>query len=173
MARIARVEEDVSGQYEQLGEDFTSGGERKVQAMANAEVALVLAEKRQRDPAKDYNKNKAFLASEDYTNRVAQFRDKDAVTEVRAVLEKKEFTEVSRPRTRRARPPASSPPPAASRRRRSAQFEMAQLANLCPQDIQEAKTLIPTLENMSDRNLDDSQLSEVLDQLQQLQSYGN
>ena len=31
--------------------------------------------------------------------------------------------------------------------------------------------LIPTLENMSDRNLDDSQLSEVLDQLQQLQSY--
>ena len=169
MARIARVEEDVSGQYEQLGEDFTSGGERKVQAMANAEVALVLAEKRQRDPQKDYNKNKAFLASEDYTNRVAQFRDKDAVTEVRAVLEKKEFTEVSR--TRRARPPASSPPPAASRRRRSAQFEMAQLANLCPQDIQEAKMLIPTLENMSDRNLDDSQLSEVLDQLQQLQSY--
>ena len=50
---------------------------------------------------------------------------------------------------------------------------MAQLANLCPQDIQEAKTLIPTLENMSDRNLDDSQLSEVLDQIQQLQSYNS
>ena len=168
MARIARVEEDVSGQHEVLGEDFTAGGERQVKAMANAEVALVLAEKRLRDPEKDYNKNKAYLASEDYTSRVSQFRDKEAVTEVRALLEKKEFTEVSRPRTRRARPP---PPPAASRRRRCAQFEMAQLANLCPQDIQEAKMLIPTLENMSDRNLDDSQLSEVLDQLQQLQSY--
>ena len=104
MARIARVEEDVSGQHEVLGEDFTAGGERQVKAMANAEVALVLAEKRLRDPEKDYNKNKAYLASEDYTSRVSQFRDKEAVTEVRALLEKKEFTEVSRPRT-----PASSP----------------------------------------------------------------
>ena len=46
MARIARVEEDVSGQHQILGEDYTAGGERQVKAMANAEVALVLAEKR-------------------------------------------------------------------------------------------------------------------------------
>ena len=120
MARIARVEEDVSGQHEVLGEDFTAGGERQVKAMANAEVALVLAEKRLRDPDKDYNKNKAYLASEDYTSRVSQFRDKEAVTEVRALLEKKEFTEVSRPR---ARPPRRlRPPPHAAAAARSSRW---------------------------------------------------
>ena len=82
-------------------------------------VALVLAEKRLRDPDKDYNKNKAYLASEDYTSRVSQFRDKEAVTEVRALLEKKEFTEVSRPRLRSAR---ARPPPHAAAAPRSSRW---------------------------------------------------
>lgn len=41
---------------------------------------------------------------------------------------------------------------------------MAQIGNLCPQDVQEAKALIPSLD-MPGRDLDQSALAEVLEQV--------
>ena len=43
-------------------------------------------------------------------------------------------------------------------------FEVAQIGNLCPQDAQEAKALIPSLD-MPDRQLDNAQLTELLNQV--------
>ena len=53
-----------------------------------------------------------------------------------------------------------------------APFEVAQLGNLCPQDAQEAKALVPSLA-MPDREIDNSQLTELLEQLNShTQQYG-
>lgn len=43
-------------------------------------------------------------------------------------------------------------------------FEVAQLGNLCPEDAQEARVLIPSLD-MPGRDIDNAQLTEILDQL--------
>ena len=43
-------------------------------------------------------------------------------------------------------------------------FEVAQLGNLCPEDAQEARALIPSLD-MPGRQIDNAQLNEVLAQL--------
>ena len=50
-------------------------------------------------------------------------------------------------------------------------FEVAQLGNLCPQDAQEAKALIPSLE-MTGRDIDNAQLTEILEQLNSFRQYG-
>ena len=51
-----------------------------------------------------------------------------------------------------------------------APFEVAQLGNLCPGDAQEAKALIPSLA-MADREIDNSQLTELLEQLNSFKQY--
>lgn len=49
-------------------------------------------------------------------------------------------------------------------------FEVAQLANLCPQDAQEAKALVPSLA-MPGREMENHKLNELLDQLNQFKQY--
>jgi len=49
-------------------------------------------------------------------------------------------------------------------------FEVAQLGNLCPQDAQEARALIPSLD-MAGRDIDNAQLAEVLEQLNSFKQY--
>lgn len=49
-------------------------------------------------------------------------------------------------------------------------FEVAQLGNLCPQDAQEARALIPSLD-MPGRDIDNAQLTEVLEQLNANRQY--
>lgn len=51
-------------------------------------------------------------------------------------------------------------------------FEVAQLGNLCPQDPQEARALVPSLD-MPGRDLDNALLAEVLDQLSSYKQYGS
>ena len=43
-------------------------------------------------------------------------------------------------------------------------FEVAQLGNLCPENAQEAKALVPSL-SIDGRDIDNQQLSELLAQL--------
>jgi hypothetical protein len=50
-------------------------------------------------------------------------------------------------------------------------FEVAQLGNLCPGDAQEAKALIPSLA-MPDRDIDNTRLTELLEQLNSFKQYG-
>ena len=76
-------------------------------------------------------------------NTVKQFRDREVVSQVRRDLEKH---------------PGLDP------------FEVAQLGNLCPQDAQEARTLIPSLD-MPGRDVDNAQLTEILEQLNSFRQY--
>ena len=118
----------------ELGEDFHGVTMR---ALTHSEVAYVLAEKRAREPEKKYSK--AFLAAEAHTSRVAQFKEKATVVQVRLDLEKTPFSE----------------------------FEQAQLADLCPEDVREAKTLVQSLVHVKDRDPDDAQLVRALGSLHQ------
>jgi DNA-directed RNA polymerase II subunit RPB4 len=49
-------------------------------------------------------------------------------------------------------------------------FEKAQLGNLCPEDAQEARALVPSL-NMEGRSIDNTELTELLQQLAQHRQY--
>ena len=49
-------------------------------------------------------------------------------------------------------------------------FEVAQLGNLTPQDAQEARALVPSLD-MSGRDIDNAQLTEILEQLNSFKQY--
>ena len=48
---------------------------------------------------------------------------------------------------------------------------MAQLGNLCPNDAHEAKALVPSLA-MPGREIDNTLLTELLDQLNSFKQYG-
>ena len=51
-------------------------------------------------------------------------------------------------------------------------FEVAQLGNLCPQDPQEARALIPSLDMPGrDQDVDNAQLAEILEQLNSYKQY--
>ena len=50
-------------------------------------------------------------------------------------------------------------------------FEVAQLGNLTPEDAQEAKALVPSLDNMPGRNIDDSALTELLKQIAEYKQF--
>ena len=50
-------------------------------------------------------------------------------------------------------------------------FEVAQLANLCPEDVEEARALIPSL-GMADRRGGAVDFVQLADALQQIEAYG-
>eukprot|EP00312_Isochrysidales_sp_CCMP1244_P005180 CAMPEP_0196690450 /NCGR_PEP_ID=MMETSP1090-20130531/19904_1 /TAXON_ID=37098 /ORGANISM="Isochrysis sp, Strain CCMP1244" /LENGTH=180 /DNA_ID=CAMNT_0042029551 /DNA_START=38 /DNA_END=578 /DNA_ORIENTATION=- len=106
--------------------------------LLNSEVALILEHKLQASNAKGQTPGTNFVKAFEYVNRVKQFRTKEVMARVRTELEKQPIAE----------------------------FEVAQLGNLCPEDADEAKALIaslalPTLEGMA-RDIDSAQLTEVL-----------
>ena len=84
-----------------------------------------------------------FLKAYEYVNTVKMFRDREVVSQVRQDLEKH---------------PGLDP------------FEVAQLGNLCPEDAQEARALIPSLD-MERREIDNAQLTEILEDLNSFKQY--
>lgn len=108
----------------------------KAKCLLNADVAIILEHKRGQMQSKGIQPKSDFLKAYQYVNTVKQFRDKEVVMQVRQDLEKHGLEP----------------------------FEMAQIGNLCPQDVQEAKALIPSLD-MPGRDLDQSALAEVLEQV--------
>mmetsp|Transcript_30100 Transcript_30100/g.92164 ORF Transcript_30100/g.92164 Transcript_30100/m.92164 type:complete len:111 (-) Transcript_30100:153-485(-) len=82
-----------------------------------------------------------FLKAYEYVNRVKQFKTQEVMAQVRADLERQPIME----------------------------FEATQLGNLCPEDADEAKALVPSLglPNMDGqpRDIDSAQLTEVLQQI--------
>lgn len=77
-----------------------------------------------------------FLKAYHYVNKVKQFRDKDVAKQVRDDLQKLTLES----------------------------FEVAQLGNLCPEGVEEARALIPSLAE-PDRELDINDLEEILQQV--------
>ncbi|KAG7212143.1 hypothetical protein KM043_012486 [Ampulex compressa] len=78
--------------------------------------------------------SEVFMKSSTYTNRFRRFRNKETIAAVRNLLMQKKLHK----------------------------FELASLANLCPETPEEAKALIPSLEG----RLEDEELRTILDDIQ-------
>ena len=116
----------------------------RAKALMNSEVAQILEHKRQIMQGKGAQPKSDFLKAYQYVNTVKQFRDREVVSQVRRDLEKHPALDA---------------------------FEVAQLGNLVPQDVQEARTLIPSLD-MPGRSIDNAQLAELIDQLNMNRQFG-
>ncbi|XP_003739752.1 DNA-directed RNA polymerase II subunit RPB4 [Galendromus occidentalis] len=80
-----------------------------------------------------------FTKTHGYCTRFSKFKNRETIGEVRNLLQQKKLHK----------------------------FELAQLANLCPETPEEAKALIPSLEG----RFEDEDLREVLDDIQTQKSF--
>ncbi|XP_008214078.1 DNA-directed RNA polymerase II subunit Rpb4 isoform X1 [Nasonia vitripennis] len=78
--------------------------------------------------------SEVFMKSLTYTNRFRKFKNKETIAAVRNLLSQKKLHK----------------------------FELASIANLCPETPEEAKALIPSLEG----RLEDEELRTILDDIQ-------
>mmetsp|Transcript_24885 Transcript_24885/g.54364 ORF Transcript_24885/g.54364 Transcript_24885/m.54364 type:complete len:145 (+) Transcript_24885:251-685(+) len=103
----------------------------------NADVAIILENKIQVSQQKGIQPKSAFLKAYEYVNRVKQFTDKESSIRARQELEKY--------------PKLNS-------------FEGVQLGNLFPEDAEEARALVPSLQ-LDGRGMDTDRLNELLQAL--------
>ena len=140
----------------------------------NAEVALILEQKRSIMQGKGQQPKSDFLKAYTYVNQVKQFRDREVVGQVRQCARCSGRNRARLLLLRAAR--RGSRAHRAARSRRDLEktgldpFETAQLGNLCPQDASEARALIPSLD-MQGRDIPDAQLTEILEQLNSFKQY--
>jgi len=80
-----------------------------------------------------------FMKTLNYTQRFSRFKNRETIASVRTLLIQK----------------------------RLHKFELASLANLCPETAEEAKALIPSLEG----RFEDEELQQVLDDIQTKRSF--
>ncbi|XP_046984085.1 DNA-directed RNA polymerase II subunit Rpb4 [Schistocerca americana] len=78
--------------------------------------------------------SEVFVKTLGYTNRFRKFKNKDTIAAVRSLLAQKKLHK----------------------------FELASLANLCPENPEEAKSLIPSLEG----RFEDEELRQILEDIQ-------
>nr|CAD7401185.1 unnamed protein product [Timema cristinae] len=78
--------------------------------------------------------SEVFMKTLTYTNRFRKFKNKETISAVRSLLMQKKLHK----------------------------FELASLANLCPETPEEAKSLIPSLEG----RFEDEELRQILDDIQ-------
>ena len=85
--------------------------------------------------------SEVFMKTLNYTQRFAKFKNMENIASVRQLLTNKKIHK----------------------------FEMAQLANLCPETPEEAKSLIPSLE--AEGRFTDDELATILDDIQTKRSF--
>lgn len=107
----------------------------QAETLLNAEVSLLLKHRKEEDAANEHavELSEVFMKTLEYTNRMAKYKNRSAMRAVRQILSSKNFH----------------------------RFELVQLANLCPDTAEEAKSLIPSLEN----KIEDDDLEELLKEL--------
>ncbi|CAK9798492.1 transcriptional adapter 2A isoform X2 [Megalopta genalis] len=101
-----------------------------------SEVSMLLEHRKaQNESAEEEQEfSEVFMKSLTYTNRFRRFKNKETIAAVRNLLMQKKLHK----------------------------FELASLANLCPETPEEAKALIPSLEG----RLEDEELRTILDDIQ-------
>ncbi|KAL6734609.1 RNA polymerase Rpb4 [Ancylostoma duodenale] len=101
-------------------------------ALLTSEVFLLLEHRRQQNEAKDEieDMSEVFIKTLNYARRLSRFKNRETIKAVRAIFSQKPLHK----------------------------FEVAQIVNLCPETAEEAKALIPSLEN----KLEDDDLDEIL-----------
>lgn len=110
-------------------------------ALLTAEVYLLLEHRRQSNETKDEieEMSEVFIKTLNYARRMSRFKNRETIRAVRAIFSEKHLHK----------------------------FEVAQIANLCPENAEEAKALVPSLEN----KIEESELEEVLKDLQSKRTF--
>lgn len=142
-APTSRSREAPQGDEEAAAE-LKLGEFQDVDALTHSEAMLVinaLVAKRRMDK-KNINETEMLMKTTDYLDHFARFKRKENVEAVERLL---------------------------SAHKELAKFERAQLGSLCCDTAEEAKTLIPSLQD----KISDEELQDLLDEITKLMGYGN
>ncbi|EKD20959.1 uncharacterized protein L3040_004579 [Drepanopeziza brunnea f. sp. 'multigermtubi'] len=140
-AATSRSREPPQGD-EEASSELKLGEFQDVDALTHSEAALVinaLVTKRRMDK-KNVNETELLIKTTDYLDHFARFKRKENVEAVERLL---------------------------SAHKELAKFERAQLGSLCCDTSEEAKTLIPSLQD----KIGDDDLQELLDEITKLMGY--
>ncbi|CAG8959972.1 hypothetical protein HYALB_00006136 [Hymenoscyphus albidus] len=130
---------------EEAASELRLGEFQNADTLTHSEAALVinaLVTKRKAD-RKNVNETEILQKTTQYLEHFARFRKKENVEAVERLLSAKD--------------------------NKLAKFERAQLGSLCCDTAEEAKTLIPSLQD----KISDEELQELLDDITKLMGYGN
>ncbi|XP_062514310.1 DNA-directed RNA polymerase II subunit RPB4-like [Corticium candelabrum] len=111
------------------------------EALINSEVFMLLEHRKSQNDSTDEEQelSDVFVKTLTYTQRFSRYKNRETIQAVRVLLARKQLHK----------------------------FEQAALANLCPENADEAKSLIPSLEG----RFDDSELQDLLEDLQTHKSF--
>ncbi|KAJ7975293.1 DNA-directed RNA polymerase II subunit 4-like [Quillaja saponaria] len=136
---MSKLEEEDASELK-LGEDFL-----KAKCLMNSEVSILLEHRyEQIKQMSDESINQVpqvFEKCLQYVKRFSRFTNQDAVKQVREVLSRYQLAE----------------------------FELAVLGNLCPETVEEAVTIVPTLKSKG--RLDDEAIERLLNDLMMIKKF--
>lgn len=106
-----------------------------------SEVHMLLEHRKQQNESAEEEQelSEVFMKTLNYCQRFSRFKNRETISAVRSLLTQKKVHK----------------------------FELAQLANLCPETADEAKALIPSLEG----RFEDKELQQILDDIQTQRSF--
>ncbi|XP_067128555.1 DNA-directed RNA polymerase II subunit RPB4 [Centruroides vittatus] len=106
-----------------------------------SEVNMLLEHRKQQNESAEEEQelSEVFMKTLSYCQRFSRFKNRETISAVRSLLMQKKLHK----------------------------FELAQLANLCPETPEEAKALIPSLEG----RFEDDELRQILDDIQTQRSF--
>ncbi|XP_070561773.1 DNA-directed RNA polymerase II subunit RPB4-like [Ptychodera flava] len=113
----------------------------QAETLLNSEVHMLLEHRKtQNESAEEEQElSEVFMKTLHYTQRFSRFTNRETISDVRGLLMQKKLHK----------------------------FELASVANLCPESAEEAKSLIPSLEG----RFEDEELQEILDNIQTKRSF--
>ncbi|KAL9971308.1 hypothetical protein ACROYT_G023818 [Oculina patagonica] len=111
------------------------------ETLLNSEVYMLLEHRKtQNEGAEEEQElSEVFMKTLNYTQKFSRYKNRETIAQVRSLLGKKKLHK----------------------------FELACLANLCPETAEEAKALIPSLEG----RFEDDDLQQLLDDIQTHRSF--
>lgn len=137
----------MSGEEEENAAELKIGDEfLKAKCLMNGEVARILDKKLEQlqqfsdDPSSQISQ--VFEKSHQYVKRFSRFKNNDAVTQVREVLSRYQLTE----------------------------FELVVIGNLCPETVDEAVAMVPSIKSKA-RGLDDDAIEKMLNDLSLIKKF--
>ncbi|XP_022090140.1 DNA-directed RNA polymerase II subunit RPB4-like [Acanthaster planci] len=113
----------------------------QAETLLNSEVRMLLEHRKQQNESQEEEQelSEVFMKTLNYTERFSRFKNRETIADVRGLLQQQKLHK----------------------------FELASLANLCPENAEEAKALTPSLEG----RFEDDELQEVLDNIQTKRSF--
>ncbi|XP_047138146.1 DNA-directed RNA polymerase II subunit RPB4 [Hydra vulgaris] len=111
------------------------------ETLLNSEVFMLLEHRKAQNESVDDEQEMSdvFMKTLNYTQRFSRFKNRETIAQVRGLLSKKKLHK----------------------------FELACIANLCPENAEEARTLIPSLEG----RFVEEELQQILDEIKTHRSF--